>query len=147
MVVGLLGGAIAENPLYEPVVGVEELVYCAGIVCGGILGMLLGEEAWVVEEWVGVVGDERCGWEVVGFDLDHDESWITGCVYEMEPLVDDVRLDLPFCRRSYISMTVVGLGVREVACSGSSCLFGLERRGCSRSWLRCHSVSCTSSLV
>lgn len=74
MVVGLLGGTVAENPLYEPVVGVEELIYCAGVVGGGVLRMLLGEEAWVVEEWVGVVGDEGCGWEVVGLDLDHDGS-------------------------------------------------------------------------
>ena len=65
VVVGLLGWAVAEDPLCFPAVLVESGVYVFGAKVG------FGEEAFVVEERLRGVGDELCGREIVSIHLDH----------------------------------------------------------------------------
>lgn len=62
---GLLGWAVAEDPLCFPSILVECVVYVFGAKVG------FGEEAFVVEERLRGVGDEVCGWEVVSINVDH----------------------------------------------------------------------------
>lgn len=69
---GLLGWAVAEDPLCFPAVLVESVVYVFGAKVG------FGEEAFVVEEWLRGVGDEVCGWEVVSIHLGHVGDCLMG---------------------------------------------------------------------
>lgn len=89
VVVRVLRGAVAEDPLDLPLVGGEEVVGegwgdvmfwfgrgCGGECRGGRGGAGEGQDGLVVQEWVGGVGDQRGGREVIGFDCDH---FVGGC--------------------------------------------------------------------